>query len=130
MSFFLLVCNEFYNSSGTIKSPNYGYPGKYPNNADICYLIKSTGNIVLRFEYFSLEKESHCEHDYLVLFDGYVFNLGQTLGPINGLCGNNVAPYRLKSSGNTVLMFFHSNNNVTSYGFNIFYFTPKGKFCI
>ncbi|XP_069502358.1 astacin-like metalloendopeptidase [Ambystoma mexicanum] len=126
-------CVHAYTSSsgGTVTSENY--PQNYPSNMDCEYYIWAPqGNkISLTFTDFNLEPDStYCRIDYLSVHNGPTDK-----SPLIGkYCGSITIP-TLVSTGNTMLLLFHSDPTVQMKGFSakytiapvpIFLFKPRG----
>ncbi|XP_053316440.1 hatching enzyme 1.2-like [Spea bombifrons] len=103
---------SFIKDNGVVISPwvrNF-----YPDNADAVYsIIAPRGyKVSLTFSYFNMEDSVNCSKDYLIVTDG-----AATIAPALGkFCGFNLPP-ALVSSGNVMLLQFHSDDQNNSYGF-------------
>ena len=126
-SVFFSACNlTYYSNSGYIRSPNF--PSNYPNNVKCYYRIMTSNlssRITLYFQRFNLESHSNCMYDAVKIYDGLSTSAPQ-LGRTEGFCGISIPP-TLTSSGNSLLIVFHSDNIVTRSGFEIFY-TSKSSY--
>ena len=110
---------------GLIKSPNY--PSTYPTNIYAYHYAIEMKNpdskIRLSFRSFSLEYEVSCKYDSLKVYDGSSRQAG-LLGSATGYCGYTMPP-NLTSSGNTVVLVFHSDSRYAYSGFLLWY---EGKY--
>ena len=110
--FFILDYHyEYEGDNGILKHPNY--PENYMNNVRGFWIIKSPPytNILLQFILFDLEPSFSCNADYLAVYDGVT-----TSSPLiekRCLYSTN----SIESSGNKMLVVFHSNDRVTMKGF-------------
>ncbi|XP_071443305.1 cubilin [Hetaerina americana] len=102
------------NSHGSVQSP--GSPGKYPINRD-CYweLIVPLGSRI-QMNFFTLQIEAHpnCSYDFLEVRDGL-----QPSSPLLNKYCNSTLPSPLVTSGNNALLYFHSDNSSSDYGFQL-----------
>ncbi|XP_063297694.1 astacin-like metalloendopeptidase [Pelobates fuscus] len=103
--------------SGRIISPSYGKA--YPNNIDAEWSIIAPpqSNVFLEFIDFDLQDCSGCSCDSLTIIDG----AGST-SPVLGKYCNTDVPDSLTSSGNVMILRFHSDNQTSSVGFFLSYF--------
>ncbi|KAK3791976.1 hypothetical protein RRG08_035467, partial [Elysia crispata] len=99
-------------NQGTLQSPNY--PNNYPNGA-LCTWIITTDpgtQVTLTFSAFSLETDSSCDFDSLVIRDG-----NNRSSPILGtFCGSSRPPV-VTASGNVMFISFTTDSSVTRTGF-------------
>ncbi|XP_069077876.1 embryonic protein UVS.2-like [Pleurodeles waltl] len=113
-----IVCGHAYSTSpGTVTSENY--PQNYPASLDCEYYISAPlGNkISLTFTDFDLEPHlSFCRLDYLVIFNGPT-NSAPLIGRY---CGSGPIP-PVVSSGNSLLLQFHSDRSDQRKGFRATY---------
>ncbi|XP_068115890.1 embryonic protein UVS.2-like [Hyperolius riggenbachi] len=113
------LCRKLSTSyNGTVSSENY--PSPYPNNASCLYMIRTPGRrIYLSFEAFSLQNTIDCTSDYLRVYDG-----SSKCSPVllNKTCGTTL-PLPILSSGNTMLLEFVSDPEVSGTGFKASYTT-------
>ena len=103
--------------SGTpIISPNY--PSSYENNKDCITTIRfAAGEVVnITFEAFNVETDEDCSYDYLAVFDG-----NSTSSSMIGskLCGSSLSGTTLQSTGNTMTLYFHTDDGQTRNGFKL-----------
>ncbi|XP_053316442.1 astacin-like metalloendopeptidase [Spea bombifrons] len=109
------------NDNGVVISP--WVRGFYPNNVDAAYsIIAPQGyKVSLTFSYFYMEDSINCSKDYLIVTDG-----AATIAPALGkFCGMKLPP-ALVSSGNVMLLQFHSDDQKNSYGYKASYrFAPN-----
>ncbi|XP_069582853.1 embryonic protein UVS.2-like [Ranitomeya imitator] len=107
----------YYSSSKTFSTP--GYPTSYYSNLDCGWVIAApTGyKITLTMNDFAVESEPSCANDYLLVYDGQY-----TTAPIIGkkYCSSSPPP-PLVSTGNIMLVLFHSNNVTEMRGFQAKY---------
>eukprot|EP00079_Xenopus_tropicalis_P009796 XP_002934118.1 PREDICTED: astacin-like metalloendopeptidase [Xenopus tropicalis] len=102
----------FYKSPGNISSP--GYPQKYSANMDCLYLISAPYHqkVQLRIHTLNMEASTGCKSDYLAVYNG-----NTTYSPLmHKFCGS-LAPGEIISSGNSLLLQFHSDPNTEAQGF-------------
>ncbi|XP_078540821.1 astacin-like metalloendopeptidase isoform X2 [Lissotriton helveticus] len=101
---------------GVVTSPEY--PLAYPNGMDCAMAILAPAGykISLTFTRFELENFPGCLMDYLIIYDG-ARSTSKTIGKY---CGNIQIP-RLVSTGNALLLQFHSDSWVTAAGFRAEY---------
>ncbi|XP_078540693.1 uncharacterized protein LOC144826172 [Lissotriton helveticus] len=113
-----IVCAQSYSTSpGTVTSENY--PQNYPASLDCGYYISApSGNkITLKFTDFDLEPSMpSCHADYLVIFNGPT-NKDPLIGRY---CGSGPVQ-SVVSSGNSLLLQFHSDSSVQEKGFQATY---------
>ncbi|XP_053576764.1 embryonic protein UVS.2-like [Bombina bombina] len=106
----------FYATGKVFTSP--GYPNFYSSNMHCSYLIKApAGNkITISFSDFSLESSGYCRYDYVKIYDGD--NTSSSL--LRTYCGpvNNPS---VMSTGNAMLVIFHSDQSTESRGFKASY---------
>jgi len=98
------------SSAGIIKSPNY--PDNYPHQEDLTIPIEvpSGSKIKLSFTTFDIENETSCNFDYVKVVDS------DGITELAKLCGSNI-PSPIISSGNKLLVVFHSDGSVNKKGF-------------
>ncbi|XP_078540815.1 astacin-like metalloendopeptidase [Lissotriton helveticus] len=113
-----IACAHAYSTSpGTVTSENY--PEDYPANLDCGYYISApSGNTIsLTFTDFDLEPSfPRCHIDYLAIYNGPTNN-----DPLIGLyCGSGPIP-PVVSTGNTLLLQFHSDSSEQRKGFQAEY---------
>ncbi|CAH2245734.1 astacin-like metalloendopeptidase [Pelobates cultripes] len=102
----------FSKDNGVLLSPQY--PKMYPNNVDgLWTIIAPVGSKVhLCFSSFILQPSSPCSNDYVTIIDGAMLT-----GPVLGTyCGSDTPP-ALVSSGNVMMVQFHTDSHVTYNGF-------------
>ncbi|XP_069077882.1 astacin-like metalloendopeptidase isoform X2 [Pleurodeles waltl] len=102
--------------NGMVTSP--GYPQEYPNSMDCVMAILAPAGyqISLSFTQFELEPFPECGNDYLIVSDGS----RSTSQPIGKYCGKMRVP-DLVSTGNSLLLQFHSDSWVSNAGFKAEY---------
>ncbi|XP_065058970.1 matrilin-2-like [Rhopilema esculentum] len=114
----------FSNSSGVIKSPLFGQK-KYPANSDCVWKISVkdfTKRIRLILSTFKLEDSHNCYHDSLSVYNGLEAKKEARIGKF---CGTAVPKYII-SSGNSILLHFHSDSSTSGTGFRIIYGESHG----
>ena len=103
--------------SGTIvQSPNY--PNDYGNNVDCTIKVRLSAYEVVSLEIldFNVQHSSFCDKDFLEIRDGDP-NESKLIAKICGGYTKNSTDF--KSSGNTMHVRFHSNDESTAKGFRI-----------
>ena len=102
-------------ASGTVISTNY--PNDYNNDQDCQLTIAFTfgSRVSIQFEAFNLEDHSSCAYDWLEITEG-----GSSTSSVIGskLCGSS-NPGTIVATGNSVTLYFHSDESVTSSGFKL-----------
>ncbi|XP_063800297.1 embryonic protein UVS.2-like isoform X2 [Pseudophryne corroboree] len=121
-SYSTVTCGTMLNGSmGSLSSPNY--PSNYPPSMDCTWVITAPSGFMvsLNMTDFSLEVQRGCTYDYLLVFNGL-----QTTSPLIGkYCGTSILP-SFTSSGNSLLLQFHSDNFIGTKGFLAKYaFVPQ-----
>jgi len=98
------------SSAGIIRSPNY--PDNYPHQQDLTIPIEvpSGSKIKLSFTTFDIENETSCNFDYVKVVDS------DGITELAKLCGPNI-PSPIISSGNKLLVIFHSDGSENRKGF-------------
>ncbi|KAM9301714.1 embryonic protein UVS.2-like [Gastrophryne carolinensis] len=100
------------NPVGTFSTPNY--PSLYPSNMDCTWSISAPLGFVvsLNMTDFNVEPKSTCIFDYVLAYDG-----AKTTSPLIGrYCGKTSLP-SFTSTGNNLLVQFHSDDSVQLKGF-------------
>ena len=108
-----------------ITSP--GYPDKYPNYVDCKWnlIAPHEKKIKLSFYDFNLGYPGSCLYDYLNVYDG----ISTKYNKIKTLCGNTL-PDNIFSSGNALVLEFHTNWKYQHKGFKLSYnLGIRGKLC-
>ncbi|XP_075466103.1 embryonic protein UVS.2-like [Ascaphus truei] len=107
---------KFYTPSRNFTSP--GYPNVYPADIDYCFLITAPAGykIILNISDFFLEYETSCGYDYLSIFDGD----NSAFPRLFHSCGNVAVPIQV-STGNTMLLQFHTDSAMEYRGFQASY---------
>ncbi|XP_058123035.1 cubilin homolog [Anopheles ziemanni] len=112
-------CGGIYTArEGTITSPLSQTDNVYPNNLNCEYLIKlpTESRVDIRFNKFVLEQSEGCKFDYLEIYDG-----SNTAAPSLGkFCGDRIPP-QYTSTGNTLLLKFHTDWSAPHPGFSVTY---------
>ncbi|XP_077301904.1 cubilin-like [Arctopsyche grandis] len=112
------VCGGTIESStyGIIRSP--GSPGKYPPNRDCYWAITTSSSMRIQIHFFTLQIESHpdCKFDFLEIRDGIL-----PRDPLLAKYCNSTNPAPLLSTGNKLLIYFHSDPLRNDYGFQLTY---------
>ncbi|RWS10861.1 tolloid-like protein 1 [Dinothrombium tinctorium] len=90
----------------------------YDKKEDCDWVIEAPENkrVKISFLTFQIEHEQDCGYDYVEVFDGY--DDSATL--LKRFCGNNLPPEFL-SSGESLLLRFHSDDTIHSKGFSVSY---------
>nr|XP_039268068.1 cubilin-like [Styela clava] len=103
-------------TSGTFSSPDY--PSAYPHGADCIWVITCPVGeaIQLDFTTFNLEAGSSCLYDYVLVIDGQTSN-----DPILGRYCSSSQPPTTKSTGNTMLVRFRTDETISAGGFQATY---------
>ncbi|XP_053323004.1 cubilin [Spea bombifrons] len=98
--------------SGSFMSPNYPMP--YYHNSECYWLLKASGGSILeiQFEYFHLETDLNCRHDYLAFYNGN--NTSSQL--LAKYCGNQL-PDPIRSTASNVYVKLRTDNSVSYRGF-------------
>ncbi|XP_033108753.1 uncharacterized protein LOC117110233 [Anneissia japonica] len=101
-------------TSGTITSPNF--PSPYDDNTHcLWYIHAEEGNIItLTFHTFSIESSPGCKSDFLQVRDKDVYE------ETENLCGYRI-PGKVISDRNEMLLYFNTDNYISSMGFNVTY---------
>ncbi|XP_075699578.1 embryonic protein UVS.2-like [Rhinoderma darwinii] len=105
----------YYAASKTFSSP--GYPVSYYSSLDCGWIITAPVGykITLTIKDFAIESEPSCGYDYLAVFNGpYI-----TSPLIGKYCS--LTPPPLVSTGNVMLIRFHSDDTVQLRGFQATY---------
>ena len=97
----------------TIITPNY--PDPYDTNLDCKLTLTFEDRVSIVFEDFYLESGSTCQRDWLEVHDGEDSN-SSLIG--EKLCGYDI-PSPIESSGNSMTLVFHSDDNDNYRGFKI-----------
>ncbi|XP_078692083.1 enteropeptidase-like [Branchiostoma floridae x Branchiostoma belcheri] len=106
---------------GRFTSP--GYPGDYPNNVYCSWQISvSTDYVVaIRFSAFSLQNETYCGYDHLIVYDG-----SSPFAPhLARLCGSSART--IFTTDQNAFVVFRTDGSVTESGFSA-NFTAKRRF--
>ncbi|XP_078540843.1 astacin-like metalloendopeptidase [Lissotriton helveticus] len=113
-----IVCAQSYSTSpGTVTSENY--PENYPASLDCGYYISAPSGmkITLEFTDFDLEPSMPiCRSDKLIIYNGLT-NKDPLIGRY---CGSGPVQ-SVVSSGNSLLLQFHSDSSVQKKGFQATY---------
>uniref|UniRef100_A0A182M8Q1 Cubilin n=1 Tax=Anopheles culicifacies TaxID=139723 RepID=A0A182M8Q1_9DIPT len=103
---------------GVISSPLSQTDNVYPNNLNCEYLIKVPvgSRVEINFNKFHLEQSEACKFDYLEIFDG-----SSTEDPSLGkFCGDRM-PQGFTSTGNSLMLKFHTDWSAPNPGFSLVY---------
>ncbi|XP_015775877.1 PREDICTED: CUB and peptidase domain-containing protein 1-like [Acropora digitifera] len=125
---FIEVINAYKHTCGSVQNHTLGspgYPSNYPNNINCVYqvLIPLHEGLVVSFNYFSLEKHSHCGYDYLQITDGSSNTIGI-------YCGNQTGK-SVRVVGTVAVLEFHTDGSVQGRGFELsFSFFPQPPGCL
>ncbi|XP_060104406.1 cubilin [Heteronotia binoei] len=95
---------------GTISSP--GYPVTYPHGVKCRWTILVQPGYLIRLTIMSfyLEFDYSCSRDYLEIYDN------STMTKLGRYCGRSIPP-SVTSSGNTLMLYFVTNQDTASEGF-------------
>ncbi|XP_069481361.1 embryonic protein UVS.2-like [Ambystoma mexicanum] len=109
--------NTFTSSPGTISSPFY--PNVYHSNMDCdFYILAPVGyKVSLSFTTFNIEADATCAYDNLSIFNG----AKTTSQRVGKYCGTNLVPPPVTSTGNSLLLQFHSDESLNLKGFQATY---------
>lgn len=101
---------------GNVTSP--GYPLEYPNNRSCWYLINAEPGrvIVMHFEAIALEFNEACAFDYVEIFDG----ASEDFSSFGRFCSDSQKRV-LRSTSNSVLVHFKSDDLISGRGFLLQY---------
>ncbi|GCC24748.1 hypothetical protein chiPu_0003150 [Chiloscyllium punctatum] len=94
----------------------------YPGQVDCEWQIvaeKGYG-VELSFQTFEVEVEADCGYDFIELFDGF----DTTASRLGQFCGSG-PPEEIYSTGNAILLHFHSDDTINKKGFHIRYTSTK-----
>ena len=112
----------FIRPGSTIMSPNY--PNNYEASSDCTMTIRFSADqkVLLTVEAFDVEYQSTCSYDYLSVHDGFGYN-----EPMIGskLCGSSLSGTTLQSTGNTMTLYFHTDDGQTRNGFKLHAYSGK-----
>ncbi|XP_072278174.1 embryonic protein UVS.2-like [Pyxicephalus adspersus] len=100
------------NPTGTFSTPSY--PSDYPPFMDCTWIITAPPGFLVSVNMtdFYLESQKTCKYDYVLAFDG-----PKATSPLMGtFCGNAAVPI-LTSTGNSLLLQFHSDDSIQTRGF-------------
>ncbi|XP_053662149.1 cubilin homolog [Anopheles marshallii] len=103
---------------GVISSPLSQTDNVYPNNLNCEYLIKLPvgSRVNIKFSKFHLEQSEACKFDSLEIFDGSSTE-DASLGKF---CGDRIPP-TFTSTGNSLLLKFHTDWSAPNPGFTLVY---------
>ncbi|XP_074632031.1 MAM and fibronectin type III domain-containing protein 1-like isoform X2 [Acropora palmata] len=119
MKLCLIACDCGYIKNNTLRSPRY--PNNYPNNMHCLYRVSipSDKNLVIYFNYFSLEDHPNCRWDYLKISDGRNHS--------GRYCGYQTGK-RVLVDGRTAELTFHTDYGGRHRGFYVsLYFSPRSR---
>ncbi|XP_013388746.1 cubilin-like [Lingula anatina] len=108
-------CNRTHSgSTGRVTSP--GWPGRYPSYSRCYVVIQSPPGtyLSLYFNSFYIEPHTSCNFDYLEIRNGS----DASAGLVGKYCGNTL-PDPVFATGNSIWMFFLTDNSVTHPGYDI-----------
>ncbi|XP_035206325.1 alpha-2-macroglobulin-like isoform X2 [Stegodyphus dumicola] len=90
----------------------------YGNHVVCNWLITSSKirRVWITFKTFDLEQDGDCEKDYIDIFDGFT----ETSSKLATFCGSEIPP-DIHSTGDGILIRFHSNYAITGRGFALTY---------
>ncbi|KAF4527383.1 hypothetical protein B566_EDAN015953, partial [Ephemera danica] len=120
----LLVCghgNMPPVNQGNIKSP--GSPDKYPQNRDCEWKLRVPTGKRIQMHIFTLMLETHenCSFDFIRIYDG-----GSNTDPLLREFCTTSQPSLFFSSGQEVIVHFHSDDKSSDYGFQMTYTASPG----
>ncbi|XP_069823945.1 embryonic protein UVS.2-like [Dendropsophus ebraccatus] len=101
------------STTGTVSSPMY--PNKYPPSMDCTWVINAPAGfeVSLNITNFNVEYRKQCTFDYLLVFNG-----PKVTSPLIGqYCGQGITVPSIRSTGNTLLLQFHSDKSIQATGF-------------
>ncbi|KAK2547668.1 CUB and peptidase domain-containing protein 1 [Acropora cervicornis] len=103
------ACRSFQNN--ILRSP--GYPSNYPNNINCFYQVYIPLNkeLVVSFNYFSLESHSLCRYDYLAI----IVDKSNIIGTY---CGHRTGK-SVRVVGTVATLTFHTDASVQNRGFEL-----------
>lgn len=108
------------NCHGTLTDGS-GPTANYLNNQDCKWLIRAPAGNKISINVSNVNIESF--NDALYIYDGQNFG-SASLGLFSGTTGGTVT-----STGNYVLVYFHSNSSITGGGFNLIYNCIEPAYC-
>ncbi|XP_052085416.1 cubilin-like [Mytilus californianus] len=107
-------CGGYYTDvSGTLTSPNYPY--NYPDNVDCYYYITVSTQYIIQLTVDDFCTESCC--DFLTVYDGDNINLDVLLDIRGSISGDGIT----RSTGNKMLLYFHTDGSTSYYGYRAYY---------
>ncbi|XP_056419827.1 embryonic protein UVS.2-like isoform X2 [Hyla sarda] len=115
----------YVTDNGVVTSPRFA--SSYPSNVSVVYsIIAPKGyKVSLTFQFFTTQISSTCSTDYLVINDG-----PSRMSPILGTyCGSISVPLSVVSTGNVMLLQFHSEKSISQNGFDAQYRFDIIKVC-
>ena len=100
-----------------IWSPFFSSDDKSDKTCQLTIRFNSNQRVALLFEHFSVSSasDSDCSNEYLEVRDGDSVD-SKLIG--SRLCGS-VIPSEMESSGNSMHLFFHRNNDSNYYYFKV-----------
>lgn len=109
------------DNAGNVTSPNYPY--QYPDNSSCWTLINVEPGriIVMRFKVIALEFDESCAFDYVEVLDGS----SEDSPSLGRFCGDSQKRV-LRSTSNSVLVHFKSDDLLNNRGFLLQYETNTG----
>ena len=116
-------CGKNETGGGNISSPLY--PNNYPDGVKCVWVLVAPVNhtVKLDLEVFHLEKDKKCFYDYMEFFDG---DTEEHHLIRERMCGRNVSlPQPIESTGQKLMVVFHSDKSVNDKGFEAVWETKK-----
>ena len=106
-------------------SPNF--PNNYENSKDCQVTIKFATDqaVEITILAFDVEYHSSCYYDYLAVYDGIYSAANGTNGTSDSsmigsrLCGTGHIGRKIRSKGNVMTLYFHSDGSIVGAGFRI-----------
>ncbi|XP_044537617.1 tolloid-like protein 1 [Gracilinanus agilis] len=94
----------------------------YPVQVRCEWLLMSErgSSVELIFQTFEVEEEADCGYDYVQIFDGH----DSTARNLGRFCGSG-PPEEIDSSGDAILIYFHTDDTINKKGFHIRYKSIK-----
>lgn len=124
--FFLLCCylecgGKFTLPQGNINSPNY--PNNYDSKLKCEWLLQTepSHSILLQFTDFDIQSSVNCSADVLRIYDGMIIDANkvifQSCGFMDSSNGTGFKNLPIKSTSNSMLIVFESDDQFESKGF-------------
>ena len=106
----------------TIRSPLY--PDNYPDGVKCVWVLQAPINhtVKLDLEEFHLERDKKCFYDYMEFFDG---DTEEHHLIRERMCGGPRGPQTIESTGQKLMVVFHSDKSKNKKGFQAVWETKK-----